>query len=360
MVISSIEGIIKRFPGTIFYKGSICKNIDQKNFFEVLDKKKFNLKIYGLNSRRIPISICNPLLLFYSIKYFFLADLILEIPGEIPSDISFFSQFCRWLLAKVLNKPFVIFGCSLGPFKYKITKKIASFVYNRTNLVVTREEITKKYLEELGVKNLEIAADTAFLMKSEKSLQAEKEIKKFNRFAVLSIKWSYAKNKDYFEAVKEIAHLILNDNLEVVIVVHSEDDRKISEKLLNVLFSDKVHLLDSLFSPKEIKYIISKGEFFVGSRIHSCIASISSEVPALVLVPISDHRGVGMMNCFGLSEYVVDPSWKKEIIINKVIEFINRKEDVVNKIKENLGKVEEKTENGFKILEKFIYKLEVY
>ena len=65
MVVSTIKKLSNMFPYAVFYKGSIFKNEDIRNYRKLFNSKK--LKIYGFNSEGFSIKLTAPLLLFHSI-----------------------------------------------------------------------------------------------------------------------------------------------------------------------------------------------------------------------------------------------------------------------------------------------------
>ena len=68
-------------------------------------------------------------------------------------------------LSKLLNKPIVIFAQSIGPFNNKITRHVSKCCLDKVDLLMVREEITEKYLHDIGVTNqIHLNADSAFLL----------------------------------------------------------------------------------------------------------------------------------------------------------------------------------------------------
>ena len=58
------------------------------------------------------------------------------------------------------------------------------------------------------------------------------------------------------------------------------------------------------YNQSEIKYLIGQCDFFVGSRMHACIAAISQLVPA-VCIAYSD-KFAGVMETIGIESMVAD------------------------------------------------------
>jgi polysaccharide pyruvyl transferase WcaK-like protein len=57
-------------------------------------------------------------------------------------------------------------------------------------------------------------------------------------------------------------------------------------------------------TPQELKGVIGESEIFIGARMHSVIAALSSTVPSLVIQ--YSHKSGGMMKLLGMDPYVWD------------------------------------------------------
>jgi polysaccharide pyruvyl transferase WcaK-like protein len=112
-----------------------------------------------------------------------------------------------------------------------------------------------------------------------------------------------------------ISHLVNEKQATVLLVPHvfgegeySESDSAVCEKLYRKLkpkYGDKLHGVSGRYDQSEIKYIIGLCDFFVGSRMHACIAAISQSIPA---VPIAySKKFIGVMETVGMEPYVADP-----------------------------------------------------
>ena len=90
---------------------------------------------------------------------------------------------------------------------------------------------------------------------------------------------------------------------------------------------DNVLLLGRDYSAPEIKAIIAQCEFFVGSRMHSCIAALSTGVPR---IPVSySHKYAGILKHFGLQDWLVDPkTLSQEQAIDLVLSGYEHREEI--------------------------------
>ena len=88
-------------------------------------------------------------------------------------------------------------------------------------------------------------------------------------------------------------------------------------KTLPAHFRDRVHLVASEYDQSEIKGIISMCDFFVGSRMHACIAALSQAIP-MVGVAYS-RKFEGVFGSIRVRETVVDA---RKVDLDKAIRNI--------------------------------------
>jgi polysaccharide pyruvyl transferase WcaK-like protein len=80
-----------------------------------------------------------------------------------------------------------------------------------------------------------------------------------------------------------------------------------------------LHLLEGEYDQHEIKALIGRCNFFVGSRMHACIGAISQCVPAVGLAYSRKFHGV--YQSVGMEELVIDI---RELDGNSVIASVDR------------------------------------
>jgi len=144
----------------------------------------------------------------------------------------------------------------------------------------------KKYLESIGVKfNNNILGIT---------------LKKF---------LSHSKQKRYEESFKTFIDENSHDNTillipQITATEQHDDDRIVSEKVYNKLFSKKnVFLIKDEMNAFSLKGIYENLNYLIGTRMHSCIFSLTALVPTLAIE--YEYKTSGMMRDLGLSEWVI-------------------------------------------------------
>jgi polysaccharide pyruvyl transferase WcaK-like protein len=120
---------------------------------------------------------------------------------------------------------------------------------------------------------------------------------------------------DYREFVKSVLEQLLTDkSARVLLVPHTfatdgrvESDpeacRDVRQRLSPSL-RDRVHLLSRAYNQHEIKWIIGLCDFFIGSRMHACIAAMSQGVPTVGVAYSRKFEGV--FDTVGAADWVID------------------------------------------------------
>jgi polysaccharide pyruvyl transferase WcaK-like protein len=255
------------------------------------------------------------------------ADAVLSVGGDnYTTDYSPFPGYYLDILkyAREQGSKGVIWAASVGPFRdIEVRRKVVE-VLKDTPLITARESLSVEYLTSLGiVENVRPVADPAFLLEPSASPAALsyriEEDKGWLGISASSMLWRYVSDgieKDLSEAlVKFIDWVVEAVGFNVVLVPHVVDTRAIAELDRNdYLFlgqiarrtkrHDRVVLVDASLTATEMKYLISRCRFFIGSRTHSTISALSSGVPTLSLSYSMKSRGINR-DVLGSEDFVL-------------------------------------------------------
>ena len=185
----------------------------------------------------------------------------------------------------------ILWGCSIGeknmtPAKLRVIKHF--------HLIYARESLTYNYLRNLDVKKIVCIPDPAFVLEPEK-VTLPNCFKSSNDVIGINISnYILGRNdKDNIIAIEcfdMINYILQNTQLHILLVPHvlwnHQDDRIISKKILGhySYISERFSMLNSEeMNYLNIRYVISKCRFFIGSRTHSVISAYSTCVPTLAL-----------------------------------------------------------------------------
>ncbi len=251
-------------------------------------------------------------------------DIVVDLSGDSFSDSKGGKSIINstiLLIALLFKKPIVLFSQSIGPFK-KWILPLPKFVLNHVDLIIAREEITKHYLESIGIKKgIHVTSDCAFVLEPctrehVEEILLEENIYEIGRYLVGISVNAMLDDKDskYVNIMAQITdYLIQRKRAHVIFVPHSlspnegeiDDDRFVSEKICRLVRNkQKVNLIKGDYTPEELKGLIGLCDVFIGGRMHANIAALSSCIP--VIATAWSHKYHGIMQALGQERYVCD------------------------------------------------------
>lgn len=221
------------------------------------------------------------------------------------------------------NKPVYLMGTSIEPIKNRIIKYYTEKVLKKLDYIFARETITEKYLSEFIPKEkYTLIPDMAFMLENEDmEFPFVKDLReKSNILVGITVRnWNFPnvvdKNKareNYIFQMKEfMEYYIKNENAififvpQVIVSYASDTDiaKEIKEKM-DDKYKDAFIIRNDDWSPLEIKTLISKFDFFVGTRMHSNIFATSMYVPTLAIA--YEKKTNGIMQTVGQENYVLE------------------------------------------------------
>ncbi|RKZ77435.1 MAG: hypothetical protein DRQ57_00310 [Gammaproteobacteria bacterium] len=304
------------------------------------------------------------------------ADLIVDITaGDSFSDIYGMRVFrmhslMKWLFI-LCGKKLVMLPQTYGPFKSRISKIVARYLLARSTAIYSRDKEgleTVKNLLGANKKILQFIPDVAFVLDPEKpksiiieqleNLKAKGHvIVGLNISGLLynddySIKSRFDLKSDYRKLVGEIIKSFMtHPNIIVVLVPHvyaqpgrieSDPDACYAmHQQMSSLYPGKIFLVEDRFDHKQIKYLIGLSDFFMGSRMHSCIAAISQYVPTLGIA--YSKKFMGVFDSVGIGDSVVDLRTKNEAqVLARTQEMYNSRRETAERLRMTVPKIQKK------------------
>lgn len=234
-------------------------------------------------------------------------DIVLDIgAGDSFADIYGAGRIRRMLLAQNMvlwgGTPLVLSPQTIGPFTTGWARRAALSVIRRARAVATRDDLSTGFAREMGHKGALIeATDVALRLPFEAPAPAgpDSKIRVGLNISGLLFSGGYTQDNmfglkaDYPTLVREIVgffHARAECELHLVGHVISEsraveDDRSAGLALAEEFPGTVV--APNFKGPSEAKSYIAGLDFFMGARMHACIAAFSSGVP---VVPMAYSR----------------------------------------------------------------------
>lgn len=297
--------------------------------------------------------------------------------GDSFSDIYGIQRFIYvalpQLLVLLVGKPLVQLPQTIGPFSSKLARYAAKVILARSAAVYSRDyHGLLETREILGVKGkqekIRFCYDVGFIL--DPAVSAEASIEEtgvegacepsctvgLNVSGLLYMGGYTGDNMfglkaDYRRLVNAIIEfLIVKKKAHVMLVPHvlggpehAESDSQISRKLyseLKAVYPSRLSLLAGGYDQAGVKHIIGTCDFFIGSRMHACIAALSQCVPA---VPIAYSRKfIGVMETIGVESYVADPcSLDEGAILDIIDKAFEDRAAIAEKLKSRMPGVKE-------------------
>jgi len=282
------------------------------------------------------------------------ADLVLAMSGgDSFSDIYGLQRLAYvslpQILVLLLGKDLVVLPQTLGPFKSRVAKIVASFILGRAAIVYSRDQKgLQETVAELSLKSKQdrfrFNYDVGFALDPVQpakldvlGLSPERQSGMcrvgLNVSGLLWMGGYTGKNMfglraDYRKMVYQlIDKLMVERQAEVLLIPHvfgegGESDSTACVKLFEELQSRylcRLGVVNGRYDQGEIKHVIGTCDFFVGSRMHACIAALSQCVPA-VAIAYSD-KFIGVLDTIGMKDAVADPRFLDE---HGIVEFVMR------------------------------------
>lgn len=192
----------------------------------------------------------------------------------------------------------ILWGCSMGP--ENLTPEKEETLRN-FSLVYARESLTFDFFKSLGLKNVCLYPDPAFILEPQDCELPEC----FRNSKVVGLNLSnyvlgdFSLDKPFGKEVSELMDYILNEtDLHILLVPHvtwpEQDDRKVA-KIVRDYYkgSERISILDvDKLNYCQIRNVIGKCQYFIGGRTHAVISAYSMCVPALALGYSIKSRGI--------------------------------------------------------------------
>jgi len=264
------------------------------------------------------------------------ADLVLDASsGDGFTDLygltRFYKEAIRKWLVLILGRKLVLLPQTIGPFRNPLYRAIAAHIVRRSHRVFVRDSDSLNRVRRyagLGNKDdrIKLVPDITFALGASDphgppSLQGSPE----NSKRVIGINVSglllnrprlqdFGLKSEYEDTVHALIEVFLSDpNISIILMpnvfgIHPESDETACQTILDTCRSrgqDRVemyaHQHSSFFEAQDA---VSGFEFFLGARMHACIAALTRAIPVVGLAYSGKFAGV--FETVGLKDCVVD------------------------------------------------------
>lgn len=278
------------------------------------------------------------------------SDVLVYGGGSLIHDLTpynlvfmYFWQF----IAQLFRKKVYYFSIGIGPISTETGKKLSRHFLTRAAAVFPRDERGYQICHELGVKNLELTRDAAFMV-NRKNQCSGSSLKKENLVSndyvtVTASQWFssqnfWKKNSFNFDSQIETLGNALVETIRflgkrMIFVPTEKRDYLLGEQLRTIINSRDFTVASPELNCKEMAELIENSYMLIGTRMHSIIFASRQGVPFIPL--IYDEKVSQLLKLLEMENYAIPlEELSPEVIVNK----LNEVEKNYNEIQKNLHK----------------------
>lgn len=271
-----------------------------------------------------------PKKIYQSVKEFISADAVfvkgggfLHAYGEKTAPYIMWYLLFYIRLAKKLKKKVVFLPNSYGPFEGLTVKKQIRSALNELDLIYAREHVSAESLGSLLKRKIPVETDLGFFLPigdRNKALQVlgKYHLSENDKMVGVTVRpWRFPGKRNsselynnYINSIATMMEYLVEKNYKVVICNQSigpnshEDDRNAIKDILSKFDHENVIWLNENLTCDLLKAIYSYFYFFVGTRFHSIIFSITSLVPSIA-IGYGGNKTNGIMDDLQLDDLMI-------------------------------------------------------
>lgn len=253
-------------------------------------------------------------------------DSVLMTGGDIVSLDYGLNPLYYWTglvdAAHRLGKETHLLAASVGPFsRDPVTERHMVAHLKRYTSITVRETPTLEYLTKLGVADVRLVADPAFVLDAEPFditgfMATDREYVGFNVSPLVrKFRTDEQSRQSFDDGIKAfIKKIVAQTNFNVLLIPHVDplagewenSDRAYMGRLLAEIgdTQGRVTMTPDLLNATQIKYVLGRCRYFIGARTHATIGAISQGVPTLSIAYSVKAVGINK-DLFGDTRYVL-------------------------------------------------------
>ena len=304
--------------------------------------------------------------------------------GDSFSDIyglwSFLYGAAPMVITILLGKSLTLLPQTYGPYYSRLARTIAKWIILHSGKVLSRDHDSIRLINELLNKSgkkvaVTFCPDVAFTLPSEfpASFAVHPTAEVFGKDAWIGINISgllfnnsvtgtnrFGLRFDYKTFILDIIEKLMTESsTKIILIPHTyggegsvESDTNASKQVYDLLkdkYKNRLSLLTGEYREFEIKGIIGRCDFFIGSRMHACIAAISQDVPTAAVAYSKKFHGV--FEGVGLATMVVDArSVNLDEAIQRIVDLFHNRETERISIKQKIDSAKKQVKETFRQL----------
>ena len=307
------------------------------------------------------------------------SDLVGDIHGgDSFSDIygltRLIFEFIEDLTIILIKGSMVQFPQTYGPYRYPIAKWIARFLLKHSSVIIARDKKSQRVAQELvgASRNVWLSPDVAFSMGAilPEPLDLHPSIHGNSAQKVIGLnvnglmynggytrKNMFGLKMAYPSLLPILVERLLDEHDgEIWLVPHTfaplgnvESDQDACRQVMEAIpkhLQGRIRRIEHPYDQHELKGIIGLCDFFIGSRMHACIAALSQGVPCVGIAYSMKFEGV--FESVGMGGWVIDGrTTSNEEAISRLMDLYRQRDMVRKSLKVNSDMARDQLNNIF-------------
>ena len=243
------------------------------------------------------IKVVNRWKIFEVFPALFRCDLLLSGGGSLFQDVSSRNSPLYYLgiifLARLFDKPVMIYAQGIGPLKKKRNRRLTCWILNTVNKITVRDQESKDDLIGLGIQQeIFVTADAVLALNKQQEIEEKTgqeilkryEIKREEGEKLLGVYLRPWEKNEYLLPLVEALNAMLERNWKIVFIpMQFPGDISVAKEAANLLNNHQGVILREGYSPEELLSITKNFDLIVGMRLHSLIMAGVAGVPMVGL-----------------------------------------------------------------------------
>ena len=250
------------------------------------------------------------------------------------------SRFTQYEVISKMGVPLIILPQTIGPFKNPENYNYAVGVLRYAKEIYVRDDKFENDLKRLGLKYEKTKDLSAYMLPEKWDVDVKENAVGLN-VSGLAYSNKFVNLEGQFDAypllIERIIGYFQKKGLHIYLIPHSynfqnpeinNDDMVACKQAFdNLKDKTNVHFVEKNLSAPQVKYVISKMSFFIGTRMHANFAAIYTGVPLFGLA--YSYKFIGAFNANGLNgelqTYTINYLKKEDIdyVLNRIEYYYN-------------------------------------
>jgi colanic acid/amylovoran biosynthesis protein len=283
--------------------------------------------------------------------------------GDSFSDIYGFRRFFEASLltysCSLIRGSIAHFPQTYGPFKSPLAEWIAKRVLRRSSMIYARDAESQAIAQSLVGRKLRVglSPDVAFALATahlaEIRVAPPMEHDEGSEMVGINVNGlvfngGYGRDNqfglvlDYRQFLIDfVTEMVTSHRVRIILVPHTfarhgdvESDNEacaILRSLLPKSVQESVHVVEGEYDQHEIKAVIGRCDFFMGCRMHACIAALSQGIPCIGIAYSKKFKGV--FESVDAGEFVIDArTVGLDAAMKRAVELFERRKQITPRL----------------------------